>query len=85
MDKRELFPPPKVDAEAKIKTNEKSFEPKSDETLKEKSDDSDDNESSDSDDEDSEEKKKKRKEKVGFRDRKVKNIYCTKKTLTNKS
>lgn len=74
MDKRELFPAPKVDAEAKIKTNEKSFEPKPDETLKEKSDDSDD-ESSDSDDEDSEEKKKKRKEKIGFRDRKVNYLF----------
>ncbi|KAL7046006.1 hypothetical protein ACKWTF_002430 [Chironomus riparius] len=70
LDKRELFPTPKVDAEAKIKTNEKTFEPKTEETLKEKSDE-DDDESSESDEEDSEEKKKRRKEKIGFRDRKI--------------
>ncbi|XP_070507318.1 calcium uptake protein 1 homolog, mitochondrial-like isoform X2 [Chironomus tepperi] len=70
LDKRELFPAPKVDAEEKIKTNERTFEPKTDETLKEKSDD-DDDDSSESDEEDSEEKKKKRKEKIGFRDRKI--------------
>jgi len=76
LDKRELFPAPKVDAEAKIKTNEKTFEPKTDETLKEKSDNDDDDDSSESDEEDSEEKKKKRKEKIGFRDRKVKSFFC---------
>jgi hypothetical protein len=64
---------PKVDAEAKIKSD-KNIEAKLQETLKEKTDDEEESSESDGEDgeDDSEEKKKKKKEKIGFRDRKVK-------------
>lgn len=57
---------PKVDAEAKIKHDDKKLN--FDETLKEE----DEKSSEESEEEeDGEDKKKKKKEKIGFRDRKV--------------
>lgn len=64
---------PKVDAEAKIKTDKTKFD-KSEgkDESKDELKDSSDEESSDSEGEEGEDGKKKRvKEKVGFRDRKV--------------
>lgn len=63
---------PRVDAESKIKPE--NLKPQTDESLNEKTESNEEEESSESEgEEESEGKKKKPKEKIGFRDRKVKN------------